>query len=59
MVMLCLVPPDAAAQFGSLFEDFEQHARGLGDALDGIATLLVRAGTSYADVEAQIAASFR
>jgi WXG100 family type VII secretion target len=49
----------ASAQFSSLYEDFEQHARGLCDALDGIATLLVRAGASYADVEAQITASFR
>lgn len=49
----------AAAQFTTLYENFDQHAKGLCDALDGIAGLLVRAGTSYADVEQQIAASFR
>jgi hypothetical protein len=35
------------------------HARGVGDALDGIGLLLGRAGTAYAEVEQQIAASFR
>jgi WXG100 family type VII secretion target len=49
----------AAAQFAALYENFDQHARGLCDALDGIGALLVRAGASYADVEQQIAASFR
>jgi len=49
----------AAAQFTALFENFDQHARGLCDALDGIAALLVRAGTTYAEVEQQIASSFR
>ena len=49
----------AAAQFASLYENFDQHARGLCDALDGIGALLVRAGASYAEVEQQIAASFR
>jgi WXG100 family type VII secretion target len=49
----------AAAQFAVLYENFDQHARGLCDALDGIGALLVRAGASYAEVEQQIAASFR
>lgn len=49
----------AAAQFTALYEQFEQHARGLSDALDGIAALLGRAGATYAEVEQQIAASFR
>jgi WXG100 family type VII secretion target len=49
----------AAAQFTALYENFDQHAKGLCDALDGIAALLVRAGSTYADVEQQIAASFR
>ena len=49
----------AAAQFGSLYDQFDQHARGLSDALDGIGQLLGKAGSSYADVEAQIASSFR
>jgi WXG100 family type VII secretion target len=49
----------AAARFAALYEQFEQHARGLSDALDGIAALLVRAGATYEQVEEQIAASFR
>jgi WXG100 family type VII secretion target len=49
----------AAAQFTALFEQFEVHARGVGDALDGIGVLLGRAGTAYAEVEQQIVASFR
>jgi WXG100 family type VII secretion target len=49
----------AAAQFAPLYENFDQHARGLADALDGIAALLVRAGATYEQVEEQIAASFR
>ena len=49
----------AAAQFTALFDQFDQHARGMSDALDGIGALLGRAGSAYADVEQQIAASFR
>lgn len=49
----------AAGQFETLYESFDQHARGLADALDGIAALLVRAGCHYADAEQQIAATFR
>jgi WXG100 family type VII secretion target len=49
----------AATQFTTLYENFDQHARGLCDALDGIAALLARAGSTYAEVEAQIASSFR
>jgi early secretory antigenic target protein ESAT-6 len=49
----------AAAQFTALYEQFDQHARGMSDALDGIGQLLGRAGASYAEVEQQIAASFR
>jgi WXG100 family type VII secretion target len=49
----------AAAQFTALYEQFDQHAKGLSDALDGIGQLLGRAGATYADVEHQIAASFR
>ncbi|MDQ2797380.1 MAG: WXG100 family type VII secretion target [Actinomycetota bacterium] len=49
----------AAAQFATLYESFDQHARGLADALDGIAALLVRAGGHYAEAEQQIAATFR
>jgi WXG100 family type VII secretion target len=49
----------AAAQFTTLYENFDQHARGLCDALDGIGALLVRAGGSYAEVEQVVAATFR
>jgi WXG100 family type VII secretion target len=49
----------ASAQFSALYENFDQHARGLCDALDGIAALLVRAGSNYAETEQAIAASFR
>jgi WXG100 family type VII secretion target len=49
----------AAAQFTTLYEQFDQHARGMSDALDGIGQLLGRAGATYAEVEQQIAASFR
>jgi WXG100 family type VII secretion target len=49
----------AAAQFSALYEQFDQHAKGMSDALDGIGQLLGRAGAAYADVEQQIAASFR
>ncbi len=49
----------AAAQFAALYEQFDQHARGLSDALDGIGQLLARAGATYGEVEQQIAASFR
>jgi WXG100 family type VII secretion target len=49
----------AAAQFATLYEQFDQHARGMSDALDGIGQLLAHAGAAYAEVEQQIAASFR
>jgi WXG100 family type VII secretion target len=49
----------ASAQFTALYENFDQHSRGLCDALDGIGALLVRAGASYADTEQSIAATFR
>lgn len=48
----------ASAQFSVLFEEFGRHAQGMADALDGIGQLLSRAGTAYAEVESQIAASF-
>jgi WXG100 family type VII secretion target len=48
----------AAAQFTALYEQFDLHARGMSDALDGIGQLLRRAGLTYADVEQQVAASF-
>ena len=49
----------AAAQFAGLYESFDQHARGLSDALDGIGALLMKAGASYAATEQEIAATFR
>ncbi|TAM86657.1 MAG: WXG100 family type VII secretion target, partial [Jatrophihabitans sp.] len=49
----------AAARFAALYEQFDQHARGMSDALDAIGALLGRAGSAYAEVEQQIAASFR
>lgn len=49
----------AASQFAALYERFDLHARGLSDALDGIGALLRNAGSAYAEVEQQIAASFR
>jgi WXG100 family type VII secretion target len=49
----------ASAQFTALYEQFDRHARGMSDALDGIGTLLARAAVAYADVEQQVAASFR
>lgn len=49
----------ASAQFATLYDQFDLHARGMSDALDGIGQLLGRAGVAYADVEAQITASFR
>jgi WXG100 family type VII secretion target len=48
----------AATRFTALYEQFDQHARGMSDALDGIGQLLARAGSTYAEVEQQIAASF-
>lgn len=49
----------AAAQFTALYDQFDLHARGMSDALDGIGQLLSRAGLTYAEVEQQIASSFR
>jgi WXG100 family type VII secretion target len=48
----------ASAQFTALYENFDQHAKGMADALDGIGALLVRAGGAYATAEGEIAASF-
>ncbi|MCL2781540.1 MAG: WXG100 family type VII secretion target [Actinomycetia bacterium] len=48
----------ASTQFAGLYDQFDQHAKGLSDALDAIGQLLGRAGASYAEAEQQIAASF-
>ena len=49
----------ASAQFNALYDQFDAHARGMSDALDGIGQLLARAGAAYAQTESQVAASFR
>jgi WXG100 family type VII secretion target len=49
----------AAAQFTTLYEQFNKNAEGLTAALDGIGKLLAQAGSTYASVEQQITASFR
>ena len=49
----------ASGQFTALYENFDLHAKGLSDALDAIGQLLARAGSAYAEVEQQIASSFR
>jgi WXG100 family type VII secretion target len=49
----------ASAQFSSLYEQFDQHARGMSDALDAIGAVLGRAAQTYAEAEQRIAASFR
>jgi WXG100 family type VII secretion target len=48
----------ASAQFTALWEQWQQSARGLNDALAGISGLLGQAGASYAQAEQQIAATF-
>lgn len=48
----------AASQFTTLYNDFDQHAKGMSDALEGIGQLLSKAGVAYAEVESQIAATF-
>jgi WXG100 family type VII secretion target len=49
----------AAAQFSSLYEQFNKSAESLSEALEGIGRVLNQAGSSYEQVEQQIAASFR
>jgi early secretory antigenic target protein ESAT-6 len=49
----------ASAQFSALWEQWQQSAKGLNEALAGISQLLGHAGQSYAEAEQQIAASFR
>ncbi len=49
----------ASAQFTGLWEQWQQSAKGLNEALSGISRLLAQAGQSYAQAEQQIAASFR
>jgi WXG100 family type VII secretion target len=49
----------ASAQFQALFDQWQQNARGLNEALAGISQLLGNASTSYAQAEQQIASTFR
>jgi WXG100 family type VII secretion target len=49
----------ASGQFSALWEQWQQSAKGLNEALAGISRLLGQAGQSYAEAEQQIAASFR
>jgi WXG100 family type VII secretion target len=49
----------ASAQFTALWEQWQQNARGLNEALAGISGLLAQAGSSYAQAEQQIASTFR
>jgi WXG100 family type VII secretion target len=49
----------AAAEFQSLWSQWQSAARDLIAALDGISALLRRAGDAYAQAEARIAATFR
>ncbi len=48
----------ASVQFTALWEQWQQSARSLNDALAGISALLGRAGVAYAQAEQQIAATF-
>jgi len=49
----------ASAQFNAMFEQWQRSARDLNSALHGISTLLANAGSSYAQAEQQIAATFQ
>jgi len=49
----------AQAQFEALWTEWQTSARGLHEALTGIAQLTNQAGTAYATNEQNIAASFR
>ena len=49
----------ASQRFNALWEQWQQSARGLKDALDGVSALMGQAGSAYADAEAHIAATFR
>jgi WXG100 family type VII secretion target len=48
----------AQQRFQLLWNEWQKSAEGLHDALAGISGLLNQAGTSYAEAERQIAASF-
>jgi len=49
----------ASAAFNDLYAKFNQNAKGLTEALEGIGKLMNAAGQSYASAEQQIMNSFR
>jgi WXG100 family type VII secretion target len=49
----------AQAQFQALWADWQRNAKGLNEALQGIATLLQGAGAAYQQAEDAVASSFR
>jgi WXG100 family type VII secretion target len=49
----------AQAQFQTLWADWQRNAKGLNEALQGIATLLQQAGSAYQRAEDAVASSFR
>lgn len=49
----------AAEQFRGLYDRYDRYACGMVSALDGIGRLLRRAGTAYAQIDAEVAAAFR
>jgi len=48
----------AQQRFEALWAEWQRSARGLHEALNGVSALLNQAGTSYAEAERAIAASF-
>jgi early secretory antigenic target protein ESAT-6 len=48
----------AQARFNALWEEWQQSARGIQEALHGISQLMQQAGVNYADTEQAIASSF-
>ncbi len=49
----------AQQRFTALWDEWQRSAQGLKHALDGLSQLMAQAGSSYAQAEQQIAASFR
>ncbi|MDP9392953.1 MAG: WXG100 family type VII secretion target [Actinomycetota bacterium] len=49
----------AQAEFQRLWEDWHRNARGMNEALEGIAALLRNAGDAYQQAEEAVASSFR
>jgi WXG100 family type VII secretion target len=49
----------ASEQFRMLWDEWQESGRRLREALDGMSVLMGRAASAYAQVEDQVAASFR